>query len=171
MIESNDWVPARENFRAAAGRLAYALPKLASRLLFMGASLAAAPAAAGPARAGTLGLRLALRNNSGQVGCLLFNSERGYPKDPKAAIQRKWCSIANLESVCRFDPIPAGTYAVACFHDENKNGRLDTGLFGIPSEGTVASNNAKGFMGPPSFERARFSFTGNATELRLTMAY
>lgn len=170
MIESSDWFSARENFRAA-GRVRDALPRLASCLLLAAASLAAAPAAAGPAQTGTLGLRLAVRSNAGQVGCLLFNSERGYPKDPKAAIQRKWCSIAHLESVCRFDPIPAGTYAVACFHDENKNGKLDTGLFGIPSEGTVASNGATGFMGPPSFERARFSFTGNATELWLKMAY
>ena len=33
-----------------------------------------------------------------------------------------------------------GTYAVACFHDANKNGKLDTGIFGIPQEGVCASN-------------------------------
>jgi uncharacterized protein (DUF2141 family) len=68
-----------------------------------------------------------------------------------------------------FEPIPAGTYAVACFHDENKNGRLDTGLFGIPTEGTVVSNHAKGFMGPPSFGNARFWFSGTAYEVQLRM--
>jgi uncharacterized protein (DUF2141 family) len=116
-------------------------------------------------------MRLALRNNNGQVGCLLFNSEKGFPKVPNAALQRKWCPIANSESVCPFDPIPSGTYAVACFHDENKNGKLDTGLFGVPSEGTVASNNAKGFMGPPSFNDAKFSFPAVPMELRLKMNY
>jgi len=64
-----------------------------------------------------------------------------------------------------------GTYAVACFHDENKNGVLDTGLFGIPSEGIVSSNHAKGFMGPPKFEDAKLSFSGRATELRLKIGY
>lgn len=118
-----------------------------------------------------LTMRVALRNGNGQMGCLLFTSEKGFPKDPNAAAQRKWCPIASSESVCSFDPIPAGTYAVACFHDENKNGKLDTGLFGIPTEGTVASNNAKGFMGPPSFKDAKFSFAGARTELRLTMNY
>lgn len=63
------------------------------------------------------------------------------------------------------------TYALACFHEENKNGKLDTGLFGIPSEGTVASNQAKGFMGPPSFKDAKFAFSGGSTELRLRMGY
>jgi uncharacterized protein (DUF2141 family) len=116
-------------------------------------------------------MRLALRNGDGQVGCLLFSSERGFPKDPAAAAQQKWCSIKNAESRCSFDPIPAGIYAVACFHDENGNGKLDTGLFGIPTEGTVVSNNAKGWMGPPSFKAAKFSFAGRPTELPLAMSY
>ena len=85
---------------------------------------------------------------------------------------RSRCTNARVgASTCAFDPIPAGTYAVACFHDENKNGRLDTGLFGIPTEGTVVSNHAKGFMGPPSFEKARFTFAGVPSELQLRMGY
>jgi uncharacterized protein (DUF2141 family) len=141
-------------------------------LIFAATTLVAVSAAADtPPPTAVLTMRLALKNSNGQVGCLLFNSARGYPKDPGAALQRKWCAIASSESVCPFDPIPAGTYAVACFHDENKNGKLDTGLFGIPTEGTVASNNAKGFMGPPSFDDAKFAFSGSATELRLRMNY
>jgi uncharacterized protein (DUF2141 family) len=121
---------------------------------------------------GVLSVRVvSLRNDHGQVGCLLFASDRGYPKDPNAAIQRRWCSIQGAESVCRFDPIAAGTYALACFHDENKNGKLDTNFLGIPNEGTVASNQAKGFMGPPHFNDAKFSFSGAATELRLRISY
>jgi uncharacterized protein (DUF2141 family) len=102
---------------------------------------------------------------------MVFDSEKGFPKDSNAALQRIWCPIAGSESTCHFDPIPAGTYAVACFHDENGNGKCDTGLFGIPTEGTVASNQAKGFMGPPSFKDARFAFPGRSTELRLRMGY
>jgi uncharacterized protein (DUF2141 family) len=94
-----------------------------------------------------------LRNNNGQIGCGLWASEKGFPKDRSVALQTKWCRIANQESLCSFDPIAAGTYAVACFHDENSNGILDTGLFGIPTEGVVASNHARGFMGPPSFKK------------------
>ena len=31
--------------------------------------------------------------------------------------------------------LPPGRYAVNAFHDENDNGKLDTNLVGIPSEG------------------------------------
>jgi len=112
-----------------------------------------------------------LRSNNGQVGCTLYNSARGFPTDSSLALQRRWCPIASHASACVFDPVSAGAYAVACIHDENKNGKLDTGMFGIPTEGTVASNHAKGFMGPPSFDKAKFIFSGAATDLRLRMAY
>jgi uncharacterized protein (DUF2141 family) len=112
-----------------------------------------------------------LRSDDGQVGCALYNSAKGFPTDSAAALQRRWCPIKDKTSTCSFDPIPAGVYAVACFHDENGNGELDTGLFGIPKEGTVVSNHAKGFLGPPSFDKAKFPFTGVATTLNLRMGY
>jgi uncharacterized protein (DUF2141 family) len=125
-----------------------------------------------PPPLGVLTVKLSsLRSNDGQVGCTIYSSATGYPKDAAAALQRIWCPIANATAACAFAPLPAGTYAVACFHDENKNGKLDTGAFGIPKEGTVASNHAKGFMGPPSFKDAKFAFTGVATDLPLRMAY
>ena len=157
MIESNDWKRSRRRVLPAA-------------LVVVAASLLALPVGAVPATA-ALTVRLTLRNSNGQVGCMLFSSAKGFPKDPTAALQRKWCAITKAESVCRFDPVPPGTYAVACFHDENGNGRLDTGLFGIPTEGTVASNHARGFMGPPSFQDAKFSLAAAPMELRLRVSY
>jgi uncharacterized protein (DUF2141 family) len=112
-----------------------------------------------------------LHSNDGQAGCTLYNSPKGFPTEWTAALQGRWCTIADKASTCVFDPIPAGTYAVACIHDENKNGKLDTGMFGIPKEGTVVSNHAKGVMGPPSFEKARFTFSGQASVLELRMGY
>ena len=134
--------------------------------------LAASRSYSDPPATAVLTIRISsLRSNNGQVGCMIYNSPKGFPTDSSAALQRRWCPIASASSSCAFDPIPAGTYAVACFHDENKNGKLDTGLFGIPTEGTVASNHAKGFMGPPSFDKAKFIFSGAASELQLRMGY
>jgi uncharacterized protein (DUF2141 family) len=135
------------------------------------ALLAASSSPADPSTSGVLTIRVTgLRSNDGQVGCLIYGSAKGFPTDPSAALQRRWCAIESASATCAFDPIPAGTYAVACIHDENKNGKLDMGLFG-PKEGTVASNHAKGFMGPPSFDKAKFSFVGAATEMQLRMGY
>lgn len=112
-----------------------------------------------------------LRSNAGQVGCTIYDGPKGFPTDHTAARQQRWCPIDKQSATCTFGPLGAGVYAVACFHDENGNGKMDTGLFGIPTEGTVVSNNAKGFMGPPSFEKARFSFGGVAAEMTLPMGY
>jgi uncharacterized protein (DUF2141 family) len=129
-------------------------------------------AAASQTATGLLSVHLlGLRKDRGRGGCLLFRSEKGFPTDASAALQRVWCAIANGESRCRFVPVPIGSYAVACFHDENGNGKLDRGLFGIPKEGTVVSNRAKGFMGPPKFDDAKFSLAGGASELQLRMEY
>jgi uncharacterized protein (DUF2141 family) len=136
------------------------------------ALLATSTSVADPPPAAILTVRVAgLRSNRGQVGCMIYSGAKGFPTDSSAALQRLWCPIVTAAATCAFAPIPAGTYAVACFHDENKNGKLDTGLFGVPAEGTVASNHAKGFMGPPSFDKAKFSFSGAASDLALRMAY
>jgi uncharacterized protein (DUF2141 family) len=133
---------------------------------FLATSLAAADPVA------TLTVRVtSLRSNGGQVGCMVYNSPKGFPTDASAALQRRWCAISGAASTCVFDAIPAGIYAVACFHDENKNGKCDTGLLGIPTEGTVVSNHAKGFLGAPSFDKAKFTFAGTASEIQLRMGY
>lgn len=146
--------------RAQVGSVAIAA------LLGAGASKADAPPGA------PLAVHIAsLRSNAGRVGCMIYDSAKGFPTDPAAALQQRWCPIDQQSATCTFGPLIAGVYAVACFHDENGNGKMDRGLFGIPTEGTVVSNHAKGFMGPPSFEKARFSFAGVASEMTLRMAY
>jgi uncharacterized protein (DUF2141 family) len=129
-------------------------------------------AAADPPATGVLTVRISkLRSNAGQVGCALYKSADGFPFDPSKAAQMRWCSIKEKTSTCAFDPIPAGTYAVACFHDENGNGKFDLNVLGLPAEGAVASNHAKGFMGPPPFDKARFWFSGATGAIDLRMGY
>lgn len=138
----------------------------------LAAVLVSATSAADPPATGVLTVRVAqLRSNDGQVGCALYTSPDGFPTDPSKAAQMRWCPIKEKTSTCSFDPIPAGTYAVACFHDENGNGKLDKNFLGIPKEGTVVSNHAKGSFGPPPFDKAKFSFSGAASAMDLRMGY
>jgi uncharacterized protein (DUF2141 family) len=60
------------------------------------------------------------------------------------------------EVTVTIDSVAAGRYAVSLFHDANDNQKLDTGMFGIPTEKTGFSNNAKGRMGPPKFQDCAF---------------
>jgi uncharacterized protein (DUF2141 family) len=118
-------------------------------------SLPASTSSTDSPQTGIITVRVAaLHSNDGQVGGALYNSSTGYPTNASAAMGRRFCPIDKSTSVCAFAPVPAGSYAVACFHDENMNGKLDTGMFGIPKEGVCASNGATGFMGPPSFRDA-----------------
>ncbi len=96
-----------------------------------------------------------LRSDQGQVACELFLGPKGYPTKPDLAVQKRLVPIAQHLATCVFPRLTAGAYAVAVFHDENGNGKLDTNFLGIPREGLAASNDAKGSFGPPSFEAAR----------------
>jgi uncharacterized protein (DUF2141 family) len=97
------------------------------------------------------------RSDSGDVFCALWSEPQGYPVDRKKAVHEGMSeAIDEGRTTIRLESIAPGPYALACFHDENANGRLDTNFVGIPSEGTGASNDARGFMGPPSYEDARF---------------
>ena len=59
--------------------------------------------------------------------------------------------------VIRFADLLPGDYAVAAFHDADGDGELNTNIAGAPTEGYGFSNDARGFMGPPSFEAAAVS--------------
>ncbi len=66
--------------------------------------------------------------------------------------------------------IPDGVYAFQAFHDENRNGKVDRGLFGIPKEGIAFSNDAPIHFGPPSWKDAHIAVSGTKT-IRMKMRY
>jgi uncharacterized protein (DUF2141 family) len=69
------------------------------------------------------------------------------------------------------DSVAEGEYAVSIFHDENDNGKLDTGAFGIPTERTGNSNNARGSYGPPKFDDCKFTVAGDTVIYITLTAY
>ena len=64
-----------------------------------------------------------------------------------------------------------GQYAVNAFHDENDNGELDTGLFGIPSEGYGFANDPNTTFGPPKFEAAAVNVGDSSAVAVMTLKY
>ena len=95
-------------------------------------------------------------NNKGKALIGLYNSEKTFLE---ADFMSSLSKIENNECSVTFINVPAGTYAVSLFHDENNNGKMDTNMFGIPKEDYGCSNNAKGFMGPPKWADAKFEVT------------
>lgn len=146
--------------------------KPARGALFGLALLAPVLAHADPPALATLTVRLTrVRAESGWIGCTLHDRADGFPEDADAAAQRIWCPIDAGTANCRFAPTPPGRHAVACFHDEDGDGELDTNLLGIPREGVVVSRHAKGTLGPPSFDDAAFMLASGSSSLSLRMSY
>ena len=79
-------------------------------------------------------------------------------------------SAARRTHILEFGPVPAGRYAIALFHDENANGRLDKRLM-MPREGYGFSRNAPVRLGPPSFRSAAFSADSAEERLSIRMRY
>ena len=95
-----------------------------------------------------------VKKNSGKIALMLVNSEENYIK--RQPIKAAKSNVVDGRVSVMFYSISKGNYAVMAYHDVNNNGKLDTNFLGIPSEPFAFSNNAKGFMGAPKFEKAKF---------------
>jgi uncharacterized protein (DUF2141 family) len=105
------------------------------------------------------------RSNDGSVRCGLFK-QRGWLKD---AFRSSIVKIHGKKALCIFKEVPAGTYGISAYHDENDNEKLDTNLVGYPTEAYCASNNARNLMSAPSFSDAKFAYRGGTVRLRGVM--
>jgi len=96
-----------------------------------------------------------LTSNKGKIYVALYRRGDSFPsftgnyKGVLADADQKTVQVV-------FNRIPADTYAVATFHDENNNGVMDKNMFGVPAEIYGFSNNARKTFSAPSFQEAAF---------------
>jgi len=96
-----------------------------------------------------------IENDKGLIQIGLYNSEASFPVYEK--VYKGVFPKANKSGVSyTFTNIPAGTYAVAVYHDENSDKELNKNLFGAPKENYGFSNNKFGTFGPPDFKEVSF---------------
>lgn len=95
-----------------------------------------------------------------------FEADRGEKGGAAPGITQGTIEMVEPGSVIYRYELPPGSYAIGIFHDANLNNRLDNYFFGVPREQYGFSNNARGFMGPPSFDDAAFSVEGK-TEISI----
>ncbi|HEX8575560.1 MAG TPA: DUF2141 domain-containing protein [Flavobacterium sp.] len=100
------------------------------------------------------------KNDKGYCIACLFNSEKGFPTKPEIALKCSKLKIKDKIALFEFEKLPKGEYAIAVFHDENNNGKLDENFLGMPKEGYGASNNKRSSFGPPKFDQSKFSLNG-----------
>ncbi|WP_323788061.1 DUF2141 domain-containing protein [Psychroserpens sp.] len=107
-----------------------------------------------------------LNSNKGHVYISLFNTEASFlNKGFKSTISK----IENNACTIVFKNVPEGIYAISFFHDENENKIMDSNFLGIPKEDYGCSNNARGFMGPPKWEDAKFEIKNESITQTITL--
>ncbi len=82
-------------------------------------------------------------------------------------VAAKQVKVAGTTMSLNFADLPAGTYAIKLFQDENENNQIDMGANGIPTELYGFSNNL-GSYGPPSFDEAKV-IVDKATEIEIQL--
>ena len=97
-----------------------------------------------------------------------FEADRGEKGGAAPGITQGTIEYIEPGTVTYRYEVAPGTYAIGIFHDANLNNRLDNYFFGVPREQYGFSNNARGFMGPPSFDDAAFNVEGK-TEISITL--
>jgi len=98
---------------------------------------------------------------SGDLYIGLYKQAKGFLHTEHAYKKIKCKAGQSLH--CRFYNIAKGTYAIALYHDANRNGKLDRNFLGIPKEQTGTSNNVASHFGPPRFEKAKFQHNKETT--------
>jgi uncharacterized protein (DUF2141 family) len=131
-------------------------------------ALAFAPCAATSQSSQVLVQVTDIKSAEGEIGCALFNTEKGFPIDSLDA-KVIWqpanpngvtCEFTALEPGS-YTALEPGSYAVSVSNDLNGNLRTDTKMFGIPTEDWGVSNNVRPRMRAPGFREAAFQLAGN----------
>lgn len=98
-----------------------------------------------------------ISSKKGNIHVGIYRKKDSFP-ETKGTYKNKIVSAEQQEIVLQ---LPKDTYAIAVFWDENKNGKMDKNMFGVPTEKYGFSNNARGTFSAPSFEEASFQLQTN----------
>ena len=90
----------------------------------------------------------------GEIRIAIFDSENRYLENPSLA---NVIPASQNKIEWQIENLAYGQYAIAVYHDKNKNGKLDTNMLGIPLEEYGFSNNARSRFGPASWSQAKFT--------------
>lgn len=88
-------------------------------------------------------------NKQGNVMAAVFDKADGFPRGK--SLQTATAQPVDGKAIVHFANLPEGNYAVSVFLDENGNQKLDSNLFGLPTELYGFSRNARSLAGPPAF--------------------
>ena len=111
-----------------------------------------------------------IRSDKGEILIAIYNKANGFPENAALAFRTTKMKAKKGSLAYVLNGLEHGKYAIAIFHDENGDGKMNKNMLGIPKEGYGVSNNVKNLMSAPAFKDAVFDHT-KETELSIQLNY
>ncbi|WP_293575085.1 DUF2141 domain-containing protein [Phaeobacter sp.] len=111
-----------------------------------------------------------LESRDGNILYAVYTDETSFLSGADNAFASGFLLLSDTNGVPEITlSLEEGQYAVSVIHDENGNGELDIGAFGIPTEGYGFSQNPKTNLAPPIFSETRLELkrTDKTIEIRI----
>lgn len=105
-------------------------------------------------------------SGDGEIKVAVYNDSDGFLK---AGFAFSDYSVKASKGITQLhiDNLPEGKYALAIFHDENGNNKLDSNWLGIPKEPIGFSEAKMKAFGPPGFEECSFQMANTNREIQV----
>ncbi|MDN4165351.1 DUF2141 domain-containing protein [Cytophagales bacterium LB-30] len=108
-------------------------------------------------------------SSKGVIRVAVFNQADGFPDENKKAYRILSFPAQKGSLSFTLDSLTLGeTIAISLLQDENKNGKLDTNMLGVPQEPYGTSNNPSPWR-KPSFYEAKLTVKNNAPPVVIVM--
>lgn len=97
-------------------------------------------------------------NNKGNLMIGIYDSPESFLYETYADTLISLESVTDSLTISFSELETHKNYAISIYQDSDKNFKLNTWVFGIPTERYGFSNNARGKMGPPDYKNCKFYF-------------
>lgn len=112
-----------------------------------------------------------LRNSKGTLTITLYpDDSRRFLVKHGSMYATRVQAVQGVTRGCIFVPKP-GIYAIALYHDENANHKIDRSGIGLPTEGYGFANNPSTLAGLPAFSSVRLNIPRPGLVTRIQMKY
>jgi uncharacterized protein (DUF2141 family) len=110
-----------------------------------------------------------IKNTKGTLRIAFYKKGSNFPDNSGILYAKEMKIIQKGEMILTFSDIGLGEYAMAIFHDENGNKKLDKNLLGVPTEPYGFSRNFKPKFSAPKYTDCNvdFSQTNNSFTIKL----
>ena len=112
-----------------------------------------------------------VRNSRGTIKVELYDGTAKNNGKKRKKVARTRVKAQSGETRLCLNAPSQGEYAIALYHDENDNKKLDRNFIGIPREGFGFSNNPPVRLGLPAQEEMRFRVDYSTAAIRISVVY